>query len=374
MPGKTNRQKGKKGKKADIGDQKKPQQTAKNKSIIVHLPNQKPVQRTVENESITIRLPNQEAVQRPLKKITAPNVVVSKPAILPAPQSVPVRLPFQGPSKAPLKESAKFLNLPGEIRNKIYAHAFKPEFFEIRFADKAEGSLTYRLPNRPRNMQPHLEPDVSLRRRLYDWPRRVQSKESIPVFKLSPGPTAFLLTCKKVNEEASPLFYAKSAFTFQNLRAFDRFLNTLGPRSKASIRSLHLTHHTAGNAFDTLYQPFTRKFDQKWDNLCWKASEELLNLEELSIDLMINEVPISFDTSEKWMMALLSFEAIGLKRCSIILHNHFTPEAVLRVEAYKIRQTLLEENFVDGPKGEAAWMRRRLIPKRGAKILRLVNK
>lgn len=374
MPGKKSRQRGKKGKRANIGEQKKPEQTAKKEKITVRLPNQRAVQPTAENESITIHLPNQRAVQRPLKRISTSTAIVSQPAILPTAQSVPVCLPFHGPSKAPLKESAKFLNLPGEIRNKIYAYTFKPEFFEIRFADKAEGSLTYRRPNRPRYMQPQLEPDVSRRRRLFDWPRRVQSKESIPAFKLSPGPTALLLTCKKVNEEASPLFYGKAAFTFQNLRAFDRFLKTLGPRSKASIRSLHLTHHTAGNAFDTLYQPYTWKFDQKWDNLCWKASEELLSLEELSIELMINEVPISFDPSEKWMMALLSFEAIGLKRCSIILRNHFTPEAVLCVEAYKIRQALLEENFVDGLKGEATWMRRRLIPKQGAKILRLVNK
>lgn len=306
-------------------------------------------------------------------RTTASNATVPGPATLPAPRQIPVLLPSQGPVRAPLKESAKFLNLPGEIRNKIYAYAFRPQFFEIRFADKAERSLTYRLPNRPRYMQPRLEPDVSRRRRLYDWPRRVRSKESIPAFKLSPGPAALLLTCKQVNEEASPLFYGTSTFTFQNLRAFDRFLNSLSATSKASIRSLHLTHHTAGNAFHTPNQPFTRKFDLKWDNLCWKASEEMKSLEELSIDLMINEVPISFDPFETWMIALLSFEAIGLKRCSIVLHNHFTPEAVLLVEAYKIRQALLEENFVDGPKGEAAWMRRRLVPKRGAKILRLVN-
>lgn len=354
MPSKTSRQKGKKGKKANIGEQKQKEQTAK-------------------NESITIRLPNQRALERPLKRITPSDVTVPRPDTLSAPQQIPVRLPLQGPVRAPVTESAKFLNLPGEIRNKIYAHAFKPEFFEIRFADKAEGSLTYRLPNRPRNMQPQLEPDVSRRRRLYDWPRRVRSKEFVPAFKLSPGPAAMLLTCKQVNEEASPLFYTKSSFTFQNLRAFERFLKTLGPISKASIRTLHLSHHTAGNAFDTLHQPYTRKFDQKWDDLCWKASQEMKSLEELSVDLMINEVPISFDPFEKWMMALLSFEAIGLKRCSIVLHNHFTPEAVLCVEAYKIRQALLEENFVDGPKGETAWMRRRLAPKRGAMVLRIVK-
>ena len=335
---------------------------------------QKKMEQIPGNESITVRLPSQRAVQRPIRRTAAPNTtMLPGPTILAAPQRVPVRLPTQGPVRAPLKESTKFLNLPGEIRNKIYAYAFKNEFFEIRFADKAERSLTYRLPNRPWYMQPKLEPDVSRRRRLYDWPRRVRSKEVIPAFKLSPGPAALLLTCKKVNEEASPLFYGSSTFTFQNLRAFERFLNTLSVTSKGSIRSLHLTHHTAGNAFHTPNQPFTRKYDLKWDSLCWKASEEMKSLEELSIDLMINEVPISFDPFDTWMLALLSFEAIGLKRCSIVLHNHFTPEAVLRVEAYKIRQMLLEENFVPGWKGEAAWMRRRLAPKRGAMILRLVK-
>lgn len=333
---------------------------------------QKQTEEVAPAENVTVRLPNQRAVHRPMRKTTAPNATVPGPASLPTPQRVPVRLPSQGPVRSPLKESSKFLNLPGEIRNKIYEYTFKKEFFEIRFADKAERSLTYRLPNRPRYMQPRLKPDVSRRRRLYDWPRRIRSKEFIPAFKLSPGPAALLLTCKQVNEEASPLFYGSSTFTFQNLRAFDRFLNTLSVTSKASIRSLHLTHHTAGNAFHTPNQPFTRKFDLKWDSLCWKASEEMKSLEELSVDLMINEVPISFDPFDTWMLALLSFEAIGLKRCSIVLRNHFTPEAVLQVEAYKIRRILLEEEFVDGWEGEAAWMRRQVVPKGGAKILRLV--
>lgn len=335
----------------------------------------KRTEQTAENQSITVRLPNQGAVHQPMRTTTGSNATIPRPATLPAAaRRVPVRLPPHGPIHAPIKESAKFINLPGEIRNKIYAYAFKNEFFEIRFADKAERSLTYRLPNRPWYMQPRLEPNVSRRRRLYDWPRRIRSREPVPPFKLSPGPAALLLTCKTVNEEATPLFYRSSAFTFQNLRAFDRFLNTLSATSKASIRSLHLTHHTAGNAFLTPNQPFTTKFDLKWDNLCWRASEEMKSLEELSVDLMINEVPISFEPSDRWMMALMSFEAIGLKRCSIVLHNHCTPEAVLQVEAYKIRQALLEENFVDGWKGEAAWMRRRLFPKRGgARILRLVK-
>lgn len=323
-------------------------------------------------ETVTVRLPGQRAVNLPRKKATASNAEASGPAPLPTPQRVPVRLPSRGPDRSPLKKSSKFLHLPGEIRNKIYAYAFPTKFFEIRFADKAEASLTYRIPNLPRYRQPRLEPNVSRRRRLYDWPRRVRSKEVIPAFKLSPGPAALLLTCKTVNEEATPLFYGSSTFTFQNLRAFERFLDTLSVTSKASIRSLHLSHHTAGNAFITPYQPFTRKFDRKWDNLCWKASEEMKSLEELSVELMINEVPISFNPFATWMMALLSFEAIGLKRCSMVLHNHSTPDAVLQVEAYKIRRALLEEEFVDGWKGEADWMRRKLIPKGGAKILRLV--
>lgn len=333
---------------------------------------QKKTEKSAEEETITIHLPNQPAVHRNMKRATVPDVVAPEPPPLPPPQRVPVRLPSQGPARPPLKESAKFLNLPGEIRNQIYEYAFPTEFFEIRFADKAERTLTYRLPNRPRYMQPKLEPDVSQRRRLYDWPRRVRSKEFIPVYKLSPGPAALLLTCKRVQEEASPLFYGSSTFTFQNLRVFDRFMNTLSAMSKASIRSLHLTHHTAGNAFHTPNQPFTRNFDRKWDNLCWRASVEMKSLEELSIDLMINETPISFDPFDTWMLALLSFEAIGLKRCSIVLHNHFTPEAVLQVEAYKIRRALLDEEFVEGWRGEAAWMRRRMIPKGGAKILRLI--
>lgn len=356
MPHKTKSPKGKKG----IKDRR----------------SQEPAEKVVKEKTIVVRLPNcPRVVLRPLKNLAPPASNESKAAST-APvlrvQKVPVRLPPKGPEQRPLKESSKFLNLPGEIRNKIYGYLFKNEFFEIRFADRGEKSLTYRLPNRPTCMQPKLEPNASRRRRLYDWPRRIYTKEVVPVFHLSPGPAALLLTAKQINEEATPLFYRSSTFTFQNLRAFDRFLTTLSVRAKSSIRSLHLSHHTAGNAFHTPFQPWTRLFDRKWDDLCWKASEELTALEELSVDLMINEVPISFDPSDTWMMALLSFEAIELKRCSIILRNHATPRAVLEVEAYKLRRMLLAEAFVEGWRSEAAWKKRRMIPKAGARILRLV--
>ena len=320
---------------------------------------------------ITVRLPSQAPVHRPLKQVTPLPVMVPVPVKVYHPQTLPVRLPPQAPLRKPLKASSKFLHLPGEIRNKIYGYAFEKEFYEIRWADKTNTSLTYRLPKRPGWKQPQLEPGASRRRRLWDWPRRVRSKEEIPTYRLSPGPAALLLTCKTVNAEASPLFYGTSTFTFQNLGTFDRFLHSRSATTLSSIRSIHLKHHTAGNAFWLINQEYKRRYDRKWDTLCLKAADELTNLEELGLDLTINDTPLRWHEDEPWMLAVLSFELIGLRRCSVKFRAHYKDQAVLEVEAYKLRQELLGDLFVDGAEGESEWIRPPPEPQPGSKVFSL---
>lgn len=327
---------------------------------------------------VTIHLPKQKPTYFPLQKPLPPVAVAPTPPPVPRPQTILVRLPSQTPVRAPLKySSVKFLSLPGEIRNKIYDYAFSKEFFKIGWAENGTKmkrnlkSLTYSLPKRPSFKGPWLEPGVCLRRRLFDLPRRLRSSEAIPPYQLSPGPAALLLTCKVVNEEASSLFYGNSTFTFQNQTVFQRFLDTIGSASKASIRSLHLKHHTAGHPFYRPNECYKQIYDDKWDDLCIQASAEMTNLEELSIDLTINDVPITFDFTQNWMMSILEFERCELKRCSVRLHNTTANGAVIEVEEYKLRKELLGDAFVEGWRGESGWMRKRILHGKPTKILKI---
>lgn len=347
------------------------------------------IDKLIEKAAITVRLPARMAVQIPIVRQPQPpmqNLLPTTAIPLPAPvarsQTIVVRLPTQPPLRTPLKINAvKFLALPGELRNKIYSYAFTPEFYQIGWAGKGQKrdpavktkkrSLTYCLPKRPGCKMPQLAPDACRRRRLLDLPRRLQSNEMIPEYRLSPGPAALLLTCKTVNEEASPWFYGNSTFTFECQGVFQDFMETIGKSSKEAIRSLHLKHYTAGNAFYRCNQEYKTKFDRKWENLCWGASDELTSLEELGIDLTINEVPLRFHPDERWRLTLTAFADLELKRCSVILRNATALDTVLEVETYSLRREMLGEDFVDGWRGECSWMRKREETSKGCKILKL---
>lgn len=336
------------------------------------------VEKLIENTVVTIHLPAQKKSYRPIKKSPSPAAILTIPPPEPRPQTIPVRLPSQTPLRTPLKYSSiKFLSLPGEIRNKIYDYAFPRELFKIGWAENGikmkrnVKSLTYSLPKRPSFKGPRLPPGVCRRRRLFDLPRRLRSSEAIPPYQLSPGPAALLLTCKVVNEEASSLFYGNNTFTFQNQAVFQRFLDTISSSSKASIRSLHLKHHTAGHPFYRPNECFKQIYDDKWDDLCVQASAEMTSLEELSIDLTINDVPIVFNFNQFWMMSIMEFERCELKRCSVSLRNTTADEAVIEVEEYKLRKELLGDAFVDGWRGESGWMRKRILHGKPTKILNI---
>lgn len=254
----------------------------------------------------------------------------------------------------PFSGLGPFLDFPGEIRNVIYGYVFPREFYEIRCLNKSAKSLTYSCGTQGLK-GPRLDPSISRRRRLWDYPRRIRSNErGIPLYELSPGPAAILLTCKQIHEEASSLLYNNSTFTFSSLRALSTFLNTIRISCKQSIRSIHLKHYTAGKLDLTNAKKGKERYDQKWLYLCWKVREELCNLQELSIVLTINDSPLVFGEDAAWKVPLLAFAGIGLKRCSIILKGRAN-DAVLEVEAHKLRQFLLGENFHFGGKAHSFW-------------------
>ena len=103
-------------------------------------------------------------------KSTAPLVSTLLPAELEGDSKhVPVWLPETKPFR--------FLDLPAELRIKIYRYFFKAQHYKIKFFSRKIEALTYTLPDRPRCEDPKLPASVMRRRRQFDYPRRVRSKE-----------------------------------------------------------------------------------------------------------------------------------------------------------------------------------------------------
>lgn len=318
-----------------------------------------------------VRLPGQsltsvsgnQAGRRPYQKSGRPPLQVI-PRPIPAPQvpipkstgcplRISVNLPLPKPAPEPIAcKQFNFLLLPGELRNKIYNYAFPEEFFQLQWIEKTDSYLTYSLPKRGK-IGPCLGPSAGRRRRLFDYPRRVRSKEVIPPYRLSPGPAALLLTCKKVNEEATAIFYASSTFSFKAPNILRAFLKPLSPTAKDAICSIAIKHYTAGNPRYTDFQQWKRTSDRNWDDLLWDAADDLVSLDHLSIDLTINDVPVFFGPNVSWKVPFLAFQEMGIKKCEVTLRNFTTPPAVLEVEQYVLRKEILGKEFREEDEVEA---------------------
>lgn len=289
------------------------------------------------------------------------------------PRNICVNLPMPQQVQQPIEEKKfNFLLLPGELRNKIYGYAFPEEFFQLQFIKKTTDSLTYSLPKCGK-LGPYIGPSAGRRRRLFDYPRRVHSKEIIPPYRLSPGPAALLLTCKKINEEATPIFYGSSIFSFNVPNTLRVFLKALRPETKQSIMSLALKHYTAGNPRWTEFQPWKCRDDNRWDDLLWDASDELVSLDYLSIDLVINDIPLLFGPNVHWKMPFLAFQEMGIKKCDVKLRHQPTLDTVLEVEQMILKRDIMgkeykeEEEELEEEKKLAAGRRRR------TRVLNVVN-
>jgi len=247
-----------------------------------------------------------------------------------------------------------FLELPGELRNKIYDYSIKDNHYAIEWIGNCEKSksLTYWLRTISRTAGPCLKLDVAAaqRRHLVNDYRRGKTPERLPKDYFGATHVALLLACKQMHEEASSVFYSKCAFDFHGLHALDHFLNNLQPTAKTSITKLFITYRAHGNAEKTEEQCWKVKHDRRWEKLCWRMADECTSLTHLSLDLTLNKSPVSFCAFDDveiagigalWVRPLRAFQDVGIKRCWLRVHCPVKERSVLEVESWKLRKEIL---------------------------------
>ncbi|MCJ1459867.1 hypothetical protein MMC28_010246 [Mycoblastus sanguinarius] len=251
-----------------------------------------------------------------------------------------------------------FLELPGEIRNKIYDYTITDDYYVINWVNSHHKSktLTHQLPRLGKAFSPHLRPDATMRRRLLDYHRRAQPPKCLPEEDLSPGRTALLLTCKTINAEASTVFYSKSTFAFSGLGALRHFLDNLSSRSKESITRLALKYRAYGNPLLTEDQPWKARHDRLWEDLCWRLADECTSLSHLSLDMTLNKSPVTFASFDQvdeagfgaqWIKPLWAFQDADIERCWCRLRCVGKEETILEVESWKLRKEIQGDKWDD---------------------------
>ena len=228
-----------------------------------------------------------------------------------------------------------FLKLPGEIRNQIYNSVFEPQDYELNWLAKKK-DLTYRVhESRPtpedaakdwklhRQLLSQRSPNITLRRRQLDLPRRLKSPEpEKPPYELSPGPAALLLTCRQIHSEANAIFYGNHTFHFSSSGIFVKFLDSLTAESKAAIKALSFYYRP-----DTLEYMRARPEDSEgsrwiynssplWTRACNRITREITGLEELSLRVWYDGIPACY-FQDSWVRPWLAFRKSGLRRIQI---------------------------------------------------------
>lgn len=183
-----------------------------------------------------------------------------------------------------------FLDLPGEIRNRIYSHLFihypavnpRPDTGGNNrsgpYNRNAHGHMC-RLNDSvcpwlsPRGLNQKYETESSPVSESDSWDRPVK-EDDIPIS----GILSLLVTCRQIYEEAGDLFFRMNTFSFDSAHLVHSAIAALAPSRLALIRSVetHVDLETRGNAF--------------WRGLFFQGLEalhKLPNLQSLYISIAV---------------------------------------------------------------------------------------
>ncbi len=250
-----------------------------------------------------------------------------------------------------------FLDLPGELRNKIYDYAITKEHYAIEWVGNTQKSksLTYRLPRPTRAHPPKLEPGAAQRRRLLDYHHRRVNPSHLTEDDVHPGPTVLLFVCKSMSEEAASVLYSKSMFHFHRLRALRHFLDNLRPITTKSITRLALNYRAYGHPVKTEDRRWKEKHDCLWEQLCWRVADNC-SLVQLSLKLRLPKSPTLFsafdgvraaDIGTRWIMPLWAFLDAGIQRCWGQIQCLSKDRSELQKESLRMRREIIGELWDD---------------------------
>jgi hypothetical protein len=217
-------------------------------------------------------------------------------------------------------KTLSFLDLPAEIRNKIY---------DLLFAGYV---LIYRShPVRERLENPQAIARLHLAcRRIYSWSAGTH-------FYIAPD---LLRVCHQVHEEATVFLYENTTFRLESVFTVNKFLNIV-PAADV-IRKLELRHSTYGEPRLTEDRKWKHQHDKKWMNTCRRIAENMTSLEHLKLELRICDWPTQLNLAAAWAKPLLVLKGIiGIHHVEVtLIHDAFNKQrlqAAANVVAQAIR-------------------------------------
>lgn len=280
----------------------------------------------------------------------------------------------------------RFLDLPGEIRNKIYDFVFEDCLINVRIGDERQfrrkiisrplvefqktpperDAKKLQLENRKALNKQSIQNDLRNRSQvdaklikqtpMVQDPSPVQQKFSKPqqrgrrsVKQGSPRiyhevltaldgiearhlagyhvPFNFLFSCRQIYQEALCVMYAKTVFRFTSPKAINRFLLVTPLKALQAIQGLEIFHATHGEPEFTENRKWKILADKKWFTTCKQIRDKMRDLKKLRLDLQLYDWPTQLRLREEWAEPILLLRRNGLHRVDATLsHTAFSEE------------------------------------------------
>jgi 2EXR family len=224
-----------------------------------------------------------------------------------------------------------FLDLPGEIRNRIYTLAFPEQQVLLR------------------SSHPKRDPESkSTVKRGHDK-RSCQLYASAP-HRLSPPHCQLFLSahllrvCHKIHEEALPLLYSSTALHFESMKAINLFLNGASHQGLQHTKKLAITQSGYGEPYRTSDECWKIRHDQRWMSTCKKIAEAMTSLQHLRLGLQLCDWPTQLNLNAKWARPLFYLKgADGLDRVDLYLCSSDFSEQRLAAASRMLEKAMMSE-------------------------------
>ncbi|KAL2427175.1 hypothetical protein ABEF95_009756 [Exophiala dermatitidis] len=201
-----------------------------------------------------------------------------------------------------------FLDLPGELKNKIYDLVVPTTRVVITGSHPKKDleTLKWMFPNMEHKTRFRLLGEVT-----GDTER---------------ASMALLLTCRQMNEEVVTFIYSRTTFCFDRMVVLNKFLNVIPGAAAKSIGKLEITHVGYGEPQWIRDRTWKLRHDEKWAKTLKRIQMEMTSLTTLVLDLTLFDWPCRLEIDESWAKPLLDLAADGLERVNVnLVHDRFDP-------------------------------------------------
>ncbi|KAL3463790.1 hypothetical protein BJX64DRAFT_287011 [Aspergillus heterothallicus] len=128
-----------------------------------------------------------------------------------------------------------------------------------------------------------------------------------------PPQLALLFTSRQTAADITGLLYACTQFVFTSPKAIVRFLSSIPPVAKSTIKHIELTHKMYNEPSLSKYRPIKLRSDHNWFVMCEMMAELFTDLSVLHVNLTVFDTPIELEVGEGWSLPLLVFSGKGRK-------------------------------------------------------------